>query len=80
MIATFKHYIEHEGGWIMLYNDDTGKPKREESVQLLFKGIVQNYCRANGVRIDREVYVGKGPVDFAFTESAVERVLLEIRR
>ncbi|MFH5208606.1 hypothetical protein ACHIPZ_10400 [Antrihabitans sp. NCIMB 15449] len=80
MVAIFKHYIEHERGWPLLYNEDTGKPKREESVQLLFKGIVQHYCRANGVRIDREVYVGKGPVDFAFTKSAFERVLLEIKK
>lgn len=80
MVAMFKHYIEHERGWPLLYNDDTGKPKREESVQLLFKGIVQHYCRANGVRVDREVYLGKGPVDFAFTQSAFDRVLLEIKR
>lgn len=80
VVATFKHYIEHERGWPLLYNDDTKKPKREESVQLLFKGIVQHYCRANGVRVDREVYVGKGPVDFAFTQSASERVLLEIKK
>jgi hypothetical protein len=80
MVSTFKHYIEHERGWPLLYNDDTGKPKHEESVQLLFKGIIQHYCRANGVRLDREVYLGKGPVDFAFTKSAVERVLLEIKK
>lgn len=80
MVDTFKHYIEHERGWPLLYNDDTGKPKREESVQLLFKGIVQHYCLANEVRIDREVYLGRGPVDFAFTKSAFERVLLEIKK
>lgn len=80
VVATFKHYIEHERGWPLLYNDDTNKPKREESVQLLFKGIVQHYCLANGVRVDREVHLGKGPVDFAFTKSAFERVLLEIKK
>ena len=80
IVATFKHYIEHERGWPLLYNDDTAKPKREDSVQLLFKGIVQHYCLANGVRVDREVYLGKGPVDFAFTKSAFERVLLEIKK
>ncbi|GAA2386939.1 hypothetical protein [Gordonia cholesterolivorans] len=69
-----------ERGWPLLYNDDTNKPKREESVQLLFKGIVQHYCLANGVRVDREVYLGKGPVDFAFTKSAFERGLLEIKK
>lgn len=80
VVATFKHYVEHERGWSLLYNDDTAKPKREEAVQLLFKGIVQHYCMANSVRVDREVYLGKGPVDFAFTKSAFERVLLEIKK
>lgn len=80
IIAEFKHYIEHERGWSLLYNDDTRRPKREESVQLLFKGVVQHYCRSNGIRIDREVELGKGPVDFAFTRSAFERVLLEIKK
>lgn len=80
VVAMFKHYVEQERGWVLLYNDDTGKPKREESVQLLFKGIVQYYCLANAVRLDREVYLGKGPVDFAFTKTAFERVLLEIKK
>jgi hypothetical protein len=80
IIKVFKHYVEQQGGWSLLYNDDTNKPKREAAVQLLFKGIVEHYCRANNIRLDREVYLGRGPVDFAFTRGASERVLLEIKK
>lgn len=76
----FKHYVEHRGGWKLLYNDDTGGPKRETSIQLLYKGVVEAYCDANGVALDREVELGRGPVDFIFTKTARDRVLLEVKK
>jgi hypothetical protein len=79
MNDSFRLFIEEEGGWILLRNDDTGLPKRETSIQLLYKGVVQAYCRAHGVRLDREVELGRGPVDFVFN-SGRERVLLEIKK
>jgi hypothetical protein len=48
-------------------------------VQLLFKGVVQYYVRQSGVVID-EVELSRGPVDFIFTHSVRNRVLLEIRK
>jgi len=79
MNESFRHYVEEEGGWALLRNDDTGLPKRETSIQLLYKGVVQSYCRAHGVRLDREVELGRGPVDFVFNSQS-ERVLLEVKK
>lgn len=76
----FKHFIEEGGGWRLLYNDDTGLPKRETSIQLLYKGVVEAYCEANDVALDREVELGRGPVDFIFTRTARDRVLLEVKK
>lgn len=76
---SFRHFIEQEGGWRLLRNDDTGLPKRESSIQLLYKGVVQSYCRAHNVRLDREVELGRGPIDFIFN-STTERVLLEVKK
>jgi hypothetical protein len=76
----FQHFIEHGAGWKLLRNDDTGRPKHEESIQLLFKGLVESYCDAAGIRLDREVYLGRGPVDFIFTKTASLRVLLEVKK
>ncbi|GAA3533594.1 hypothetical protein GCM10022222_16150 [Amycolatopsis ultiminotia] len=80
IITEFKHQIEEEGLWSLLYNDDTGHPKRETSIQLLFKGVVQSYCRAHGIGLDREVELGRGPVDFIVSKDSRVRVLLEIKK
>ncbi|TAL43514.1 MAG: hypothetical protein EPN91_06185 [Salinibacterium sp.] len=75
----FKHFVEARAGWRLLRTEDTFAPRREASVQLLYRGVVESYCHAHGVRLDREVDVGKGPVDFVFTTST-QRVLLEIKK
>lgn len=80
IIGKFKHMIEEQGMWRLLYNDDTGKIKREEAIQLAFKGIVQSYCEAYGVRLEREVELGRGPVDFILSTDSRTRVLLEIKK
>ena len=79
MNESFRLFVEEEGGWVLLRNDDTNLPKRETSIQLLYKGVVQSYCRAHGVRLDREVLLGRGPVDFVFNGGS-ERVLLEVKK
>jgi hypothetical protein len=80
IIAKFKLFVEEKGGWELLYNDDTKKPKRERSIQLLFKGVVQSYCEAAQVQLEREVELGRGPVDFALSVSYKVRLLLEIKK
>lgn len=78
--AKFKLFVEEKGGWRLLWNDDTNTPKKELAIQLLYKGVVESYCEANGVRLDREVELGRGPVDFIFTASASNRALMEIKK
>jgi hypothetical protein len=76
----FQHFIEQGGGWLLLRNDDTMRAKNETSIQLLFKGLIESYCEAASIRLDREVYLGRGPVDFVFTKTATLRALLEIKK
>ena len=80
MIAMFKWQIEECGLWSLMFNDDSGKPKKEVAIQLLFAGLTRAYCDAHGVRADREVQLGRGPVDFAFSGSNLSRVLLEVKK
>lgn len=75
----FKHYVEEEGGWSLLYNEQTRKPKREPAIQQLYKAVVKIAGATRGVHIDREVEFGRGPVDFVFTEGAT-RFLFEIKK
>ena len=80
MVAMFKWQIEECGLWALVFNDDSGRPKRESAIQLLFAGLIRAYCDAQGVRADREVQVGRGPVDFAFSGNNLSRVLLEVKK
>lgn len=81
IIENFRRYVEQQGGWRLLWNDKAPlTPKREDSIQLLFKGVVQAYCAANHVTLDREVELGRGPVDFVISTSSTDRVLLEIKK
>jgi hypothetical protein len=75
----FRHFVEERGGWELLYNDDTGKPKRETSIQLLYRGVIEGHCQARHVFLDREINLGRGPVDFVFT-GLNTRVLMEIKK
>lgn len=75
----FRHFVEERGGWRLLRNDDTDRPKRETSIQLLYRGVVESYCEAAHVKLDREVNLGRGPVDFMFTNWE-QRVLMEVKK
>jgi hypothetical protein len=79
IIANFRNYVEQQSGWKLLWNDD-GTEKNEEAVQLLFLGIAKAYCTQNNINLDREVWMGRGPVDFKFSKGYVLRALLEIKK
>ena len=79
IIDAFKHYIEEQRGWKLLWNDD-GSEKHEEAAQLAFLGLARSYCQANNIVVDREVELGRGPVDFKFSNGYTKRALLEIKK
>lgn len=79
VINEFKLFIEDQGGWRLLWNDD-GSEKPEEAAQLLFMGIARNHCKANNIVVDREVELGRGPVDFKFSNGYTRRAQLEIKK
>ena len=78
IIERFKHFIEQNGGWRLLWDGDEEKP--EEAIQLLFLAIAKSYCEANNIVVDREVELGRGPVDFKFSSGYVRRALLEVKK
>lgn len=80
VIGKFKHFVEEQGGWRLLWNDGNVDEKPEEAAQLVFRGIAQSYCEANNIVLDREVNLGRGPVDFKFSNGYERRALLEIKK
>lgn len=78
IIRRFKHYVEQEGGWKLLWDGENPKP--EEAAQLLFLGVAKSYCEANNIDLNRETELGRGPVDFKFSTGFKMRALLEVKK
>jgi hypothetical protein len=78
-IEQFRHFIEDQRGWSLLLNDD-GSSKREEAAQLAYLGMAQPYLRLFDVELDREVELGKGPVDFKASSGVHAKLLVELKK
>jgi hypothetical protein len=79
MLEQFQHFIETQRGWSLLHNAD-GSEKPEEAAQLVFLGMAQQYLRMFNVEMDREVELGRGPVDFKVSSGARFRILIEVKK
>lgn len=79
VVEQFRHFIEDQRGWNLLY-DSTGKQKPEEAAQLIFLGLAQPYLRLYNVELDREVELGRGPVDFKASSGSAARLLIEVKK
>jgi hypothetical protein len=78
MIEEYKHFVEENAGWRLLWNDG-GSNKSEKAAQLLFLGVVKHYCKANDIDISPEPNVGRGPVDFKASQGHALRALIELK-
>jgi hypothetical protein len=79
IVERFRHYVEEQRGWELLWNDG-GTVKPERAIQILFYGVARAYCEANNIVVDREADLGKGPVDFKFSNGYTRRCLLEVKK
>ena len=78
LLLEFRNYVENNGGWKLLWNENFS-PKREEASQFLMQGIIKFWCRANNIDLSREVDIGRGPVDFKVSQGHEFRALLELK-
>ncbi|MGN6686923.1 MAG: hypothetical protein ACTHK1_05230 [Actinomycetales bacterium] len=79
VLGNFKTFVEQGGGWRLLWNSD-GSEKNEDAAQLLFMGMAREYLRLYGVEVDREVELGRGPVDFKVSAGYNIRLLIEVKK
>jgi hypothetical protein len=77
MVERFKHNIEHQDGWRILWAND--RPRSEEIAQALFRSCMIHYCRANDIDLSGEANQGRGPVDFKFSRGWNSRALVEVK-
>jgi hypothetical protein len=73
----FKRLVENNGLCDHLYDGD-GRHRPEKFSQLLYFGIADCYCEANGLDLSREPNAGRGPVDFKLSRGN-DRVLVEVK-
>lgn len=78
MVDAFRHYVEDNRGWNLLWNENN-TPRREEAAQDLFLGIIKQHCMANNIDVSREPDIGRGPVDFKVAQGYSTRALLEVK-
>jgi hypothetical protein len=79
LVDEFQKFIELRGGQKLLWDNSGRNSKPEEASQLLFYGNSRLYCSTNNIVLDREVYLGVGPVDFKFSNGYKNRALLEVK-
>lgn len=79
VVEQFRRFIEHQRGWSLLWNDD-GTDKPETAIQLVFLGVAQPYLRYFNLELDREVELGRGPVDFKASSGTTARLITEVKK
>jgi hypothetical protein len=60
IVASYRLFVEDQGGWYLLWDSILKKDKPEHAAQLLFRGVAQSYCKANDISLDPEVNLGRG--------------------
>ncbi|SFQ41756.1 hypothetical protein [Salibacterium halotolerans] len=73
----FKDLVENNKVNDLLYIN--GKPRSEKIVQRAFFCVADSYCSAFKLDISPETDSGRGPVDFKFSDSYLDRTLVEIK-
>lgn len=79
VLIHIQNMIENEGAYILLYDDDSGKPKNEKNAQKLIYCIAKGFCIKSDVDISPEVDTGSGLIDFKFSHGYSRRCLVEVK-
>jgi hypothetical protein len=74
----FGNLVEANGLFHVFYDDERNL-RNERFAQLLFYGIADAYCAANGLDLSREPNAGRGPVDFKVSRGYDARVNVEVK-
>jgi hypothetical protein len=78
IIAAFKSFIETQGGWRGLYNDDK-KALNERHARLFFFATAKAYQGSSNIDISPESNAGQGPVDFKISRGSREKIVVEVK-
>lgn len=75
----FQHAVEETDLWKALWDDGLNKHRPEKIVQAIAGILFAAHCRTADVDLTRESNLGRGPVDFKFSQGWQKRALLEVK-
>jgi hypothetical protein len=75
----FQHAVEETDLWKALWDDGLRKYRPEKIVQAIAGMLFAAHCRMTDVDLTRESNLGRGPVDFKFSQGWQKRALLEVK-
>jgi hypothetical protein len=75
----FQHAVEETDLWKALWDDGLHKYRPEKIVQAIAGMLFAAHCRMADVDLSRESNLGRGPVDFKFSQGWEKRALLEVK-
>ncbi|TIH30788.1 hypothetical protein [Subtercola vilae] len=75
----FQHAVEETDLWKALWDDGMRKYRPEKIVQAIAAMLFAAHCRTADVDLTRESNLGRGPVDFKFSQGWQKRALLEVK-
>ncbi|ADG98801.1 hypothetical protein Srot_2353 [Segniliparus rotundus DSM 44985] len=79
MADAFKHCVEENALWRVLWDDELRHPRKESIVQVVARSVWLHYCHASNIDVSREAQCGRGLVDFKFSQGFQMRGLLEVK-
>lgn len=79
LVDDFKFVVEETDAWQLLWNDDRTTHRKEKIAQAMAGIMWRADCRASNVDISKEVNMGRGPVDFKFSQGWNRRALIEVK-
>jgi len=75
----FQFVVENTDAWRLLWDDKKAQHRPEKIAQALAGVMWRNQCKLANVDLNKETNVGRGPVDFKFSQGWQRRALLEVK-
>lgn len=75
----FKFVIENTDAWRALWDDRHTSHRPEKIAQAIAGVMWRVQCKAANIDLNKETNIGRGPVDFKFSQGWSRRALLEVK-
>jgi hypothetical protein len=75
----FRFAIEETDAWRILWDDTLSRHRPERIAQAMASVMWRTQCKTANVDLNKETNVGRGPVDFKFSQGWQRRVLVEMK-